>query len=229
MHWFPKGRQTVKTSKWGFCGSNIRSIMRRSTDAIPIVSKLYCSTSPVSLLIRKRPVMVNGGGFVVTDSSHKVVFVVDGCGKLGARGELMVKDGEGESILYIHKKEGVVQALSTRNKWNGYSIEYQGQNKLVFTLTDPKSCFALNSAVRISIKPKKESNSSWDFEIHGSFVDKAFTIIDYYGRIVAQVQVEEVIGSKDLYQVSVQPGYDQAFVIGIIAVLDNIFGESTSC
>lgn len=55
-------------------------------------------------MIRKRPVVVNGGGFVVTDSCHKVVFEVDGCGKLGAKGELMVKDGEGESILYIHKK-----------------------------------------------------------------------------------------------------------------------------
>ncbi|KAJ4731114.1 LURP-one-like protein (DUF567) [Rhynchospora pubera] len=129
----------------------------------------------------------------------------------------------------IFTKRRCCASFKHPNQWNGYSIDYQGQNKLVFTLTDPKSCFALNSAVRISIKPKKESNSSWDFEIHGSFVDKAFTIIDYYGRIVAQVQVEEVIGSKDLYQVSVQPGYDQAFVIGIIAVLDNIFGESTSC
>jgi hypothetical protein len=47
--------------------------------------------------------------------------------------------------------------------------------------------------------------------------------------IIVQVQVEELMRSKDLYQVWIQSGYDQAFVIGIIAVLDNIFGESTSC
>jgi hypothetical protein len=47
---------------------------------------------------------VNGGGFVVTDLSHNVVFIVDGCGILGSKGEIMVKDGEGEPILFISKK-----------------------------------------------------------------------------------------------------------------------------
>jgi len=47
---------------------------------------------------------VNGGGFVVTDLSHNVVFTVDGCGILGSKGEIMVKDGEGEAILFISKK-----------------------------------------------------------------------------------------------------------------------------
>lgn len=36
-------------------------------------------------------------------------------------------------------------------------------------------------------------------------------------------------GSKEFYQVVVQPGYDQAFVVGVIAVLDNMHGESTRC
>jgi hypothetical protein len=56
------------------------------------------------LMIRMRPIVVNGGGFVVTDLSHNIVFVVDGCGILGSKGELMVKDGEGEPILFISKK-----------------------------------------------------------------------------------------------------------------------------
>jgi len=37
------------------------------------------------------------------------------------------------------------------------------------------------------------------------------------------------MGSKEFYQVVVQPGHDQAFVVGVIAVLDNIHGESTRC
>ena len=48
--------------------------------------------------------VVNGGGFVVTDFSHNVVFIVDGCGILGSKGELMVKDGDGEQILFISRK-----------------------------------------------------------------------------------------------------------------------------
>ena len=37
----------------------------------------------------------------------------------------------------------------------------------------------------------------------------------------------ELIESKDLYHVVVNPGMDQAFVFGVIAVLDYIYGEST--
>lgn len=75
-----------------------------STNAVPIVSKIYCSTSLTTLMIRKRPNVVNGGGFVVTDCSHNIVFIVDGCGMLGAKGELMVRDCDGASLLFLRKK-----------------------------------------------------------------------------------------------------------------------------
>lgn len=41
--------------------------------------------------------------------------------------------------------------------------------------------------------------------------------------------MKELMNSKDLYYVLVKAGYDQAFVVGVIAVLDNIHGESTRC
>ncbi|KAG8064682.1 hypothetical protein GUJ93_ZPchr0004g38346 [Zizania palustris] len=68
------------------------------------VSKIFCSSTPTTLMIRRRPIVVNGGGFVVTDLSNNVVFIVDGCGTLGSKGELLVKDGEGEPILFISRK-----------------------------------------------------------------------------------------------------------------------------
>ena len=48
-------------------------------------------------------------------------------------------------------------------------------------------------------------------------------------RILVQIQKKrkELIESKDLYHVVVNPGMDQAFVFGVIAVLDYIYGEST--
>ncbi|CAD6260749.1 unnamed protein product [Miscanthus lutarioriparius] len=196
--------------------------------SIPVVSKIFCSGTPTMLMIRRRPIVVNGGGFVVTDLSHNIVFVVDGCGILGSKGELMVKDGEGEPILFISKKGGIVQALSTRNKWNGYSIDYQGKNKLVFSLTDPKSCTAQGAPIRIHIEPKRNCKN-WDFEIGGSFADRDCTIVDCTRKIVAQMGMKELIGGKDFYHVEVQSGYDQAFIIGVMAILDSIHGESTRC
>ncbi|KAL5649900.1 hypothetical protein ACJX0J_040709, partial [Zea mays] len=80
---------------------------------------------------------------------------------------------------------GIVQALSTRNRWNGYSMDYQGKNKLVFSLTDPKSCTAQGAPVRVHVEPKRQCKK-WDFEIGGSFADRDCTIVDCTRKIVAQ-------------------------------------------
>uniref|UniRef100_A0A0D9W5I6 Protein LURP-one-related 6 n=1 Tax=Leersia perrieri TaxID=77586 RepID=A0A0D9W5I6_9ORYZ len=197
-------------------------------NSMPVVSKFFCSSTSTTLMIRKRPIVVNGGGFVVTDLSNNVVFIVDGCGILGSKGELLVKDSDGERVLFIYKKGGIVQALSTCNKWNGYSMDYQGKDKLVFSLTDPKSCITKGAPIRIHIEPKRHCKN-WDFEIRGSFADRECTIIDCTGKIVAQMGKKEQIGNKDFYYVVMQSGCDKAFIIGVMAVLDNINGESTTC
>jgi hypothetical protein len=85
-------------------------------DSMPVVSKMYCLSTPAVLMIRRRPMVVNGGGFVVTDLSHNVVFIVDGCGILGSKGELMVKDGDGEQILFISRKV-MDHNLRSSNPW----------------------------------------------------------------------------------------------------------------
>ncbi|OAY66686.1 Protein LURP-one-related 6 [Ananas comosus] len=202
--------------------------MAGSTILKPIVSKIYCSSSKAVLMVRKRPPNVNGGGLVVTDSTQKVVFSVDGCGILGAMGELIVRDGDGTAILFIHKRGGVVQALSIYNHWRGYLMDYDEPSKLVFSLLDPKSPLAMKNAVRILVEPKGRVKG-WDLEVVGSFVERACTIKDRRGNVVAQMGAKDMMTRKDIYYVVMQPGYDQAFVIGVVAILDNIHGEATRC
>lgn len=48
-------------------------------------------------------------------------------------------------------------------------------------------------------------------------------------QVGVRKEMEETMASKDLYHVMVKPGTDQAFVFGIIAILDYIYGESTRC
>ena len=50
-----------------------------------------------------------------------------------------------------------------------------------------------------------------------------------YTQVGVNKEVEKLMESKDLYHVVVKPGIDQAFVFGVIAILDNIYGESTYC
>ncbi|XP_027339447.1 protein LURP-one-related 6 isoform X1 [Abrus precatorius] len=197
---------------------------------MPIISKLYCSSSQTMLGVRRRPHVVNGGGFVVTDfSSQKVVFKVDGCGIHGTKGQLVLRDGEGDAILLMRRKGGMVEVLSIYKKWKVYSLDYEGEQSLVFSLKEPNSCFVPNNGIRISVEPRASSSKGWDFEITGYFPDRNCSIVDVRGNVVAQVPNYKLMGSKDLYHVVVKPGMDQVFVFGVIAILDYIYGESTYC
>lgn len=69
-----------------------------------VVSKVFCSSSEVVLVVRRRPHVVNGGGFIVTNCAQNVVFKVDGCGILGKKEELILKDSYGHDLLLIRKK-----------------------------------------------------------------------------------------------------------------------------
>ena len=78
---------------------------KTSTILMPIISKLHCSSSQTVLVVRRRPHAVNGGGFVVTDcSTQKVAFRVDGCGVLGKKGELILREGDGDALLVMRRK-----------------------------------------------------------------------------------------------------------------------------
>ena len=80
--------------------------MGTKANTMPIINKMYCSSSQVVLVVRRRPHVTSGGGFVVTSCSdqQKVIFRVDGCGILGTKEELLLRDGNGDALLLIRRK-----------------------------------------------------------------------------------------------------------------------------
>lgn len=203
---------------------------------MPVVSKMFCSSTQVVLGVRSRPHVVGGGGFVVTDlRSHEVVFKVDGCGVLGKKDQMTLTDAYQNPLLLIRLKAGIVEALSLHRQWGSYTPNYVGshQKKLLFTLKDPKGCLANNRPIRVSIEQKDQSIYCKNFQIKGYFPDRECSIVDSGGNVIAQVTVssemKEVMEKKDIYHVVVNAGIDQAFVIGVIAILDYIHNGSTRC
>lgn len=206
----------------------------KTTNVMPVVSKMFCSSSQVVLGVRKRPHVVTGGGFVVTDiCSQKVVFRVEGCGVLGKKEELALSDGDGTPVLRIRRKGCFLEAVCIHRKWKANSYDYEGSQKLAFSLKEPNSFLVRNYPIRVSIDQRECSSSSRDFEIRGYFPERECSIVDSSGNVIAKVGVtkdlEKVMESNDLYHVVVKPGIDQAFVVGVIAVLDYIYDESTRC
>ncbi|KAI3447222.1 hypothetical protein Pfo_003887 [Paulownia fortunei] len=211
---------------------NQKAMATKPVIIMPIVSKVYCSPSEVVLAVRRRPNVVNGGGFAVADCSQRVVFRVDGCGILGKKQELILRDGEGNALLLIRRQGAMIEALSLTKRWKGFTYDFLGSQKLVFTLKEPNSCFSNKTPIRISLE-SNESSSYGSFEIRGDFSDRSCTIVNSTGHLIAQIgvkeEVEQVMSGRDLYHVKIMPGIDQAFVFGVIAVLDYIYDGSTRC
>ncbi|KAL0729619.1 hypothetical protein Bca4012_025712 [Brassica carinata] len=215
----------------------------RSSKAVdPVVSRRYSSETEAMLVVRRRPHMVNGGGFVVSNSKQQVVFTVDGCGVLGTKDKLVLKNGDGNNLLLIRKMGGMVQALNmVHKKWEGFGYDNEGTEKLLFTLKNPKeSCLVQHGLIRILVhgKPKISTCNIYSnnyVQIKGSFAERDCNIMDSDGRNIAQQvriekEMEEMVGNKkDLYNIIVKANVDQAFIVGVIAILDYIHGESTIC
>ncbi|CAA0821527.1 Protein LURP-one-related 6 [Striga hermonthica] len=198
-----------------------------------VVSKVYCSTCDEILVVRRRPNVTNGGGFVVADDGQRLVFSVDGCGVIGRKHELFVRDGNGNPLLLIRRKQGgIVEALSFTKQWKGFKYDFLGSEKLVFALNEHNSCFTSNNPIRIFVKSKERCDYGY-FDVRGDFPGRCCSIVNPKGDAIAQIGVEEevqqVMRSRDLYHVQIKAGIDQAFIFGVIAVLDYIYDGSTRC
>lgn len=66
---------------------------------------------------------------------------------------------------------------------------FEMASKLVFTLHKAKPWLVKNGGVRIFLEPKGKGRSCWDFEVHGSFTERACTIRDRRGNVVAEVNL----------------------------------------
>ncbi|KAE8682933.1 aldehyde dehydrogenase family 7 member A1-like [Hibiscus syriacus] len=141
-----------------------------------------------------------GGGFVVTNCSQMVVFRVGGCGVLGTKGELVLRDGNGDALLLIRGKEP--RSCLAKHDAIRISTEPKGSSGEEWDY-EIRGCF-----------PDRDC----------SIIDSVGNVV---AQIGVKKEVEELMANKDLYHVAVKPGMDQASVFGVIGVLDYIHVEST--
>lgn len=113
-------------------------------------------------------------------STHEAIYVAMICYYKGKTCNL--------NLTLCNVQGGMVEALGIYKKWNGYSVNYEGLQSLVFSLKEPNSCCLVrNNAIRISIEPRNASNKGWDFEVRGYFPDRSCSIVDVRGNVIAQV------------------------------------------
>ncbi|GMH15922.1 hypothetical protein Nepgr_017763 [Nepenthes gracilis] len=175
------------------------------------------------LTVCKTSIFFAGDGFTVYDCSGQLVFRVDSYGGPGMRdkGEIVLMDAAGHCLLTVRRKRP-----SLHNRWEGYIGERDEGSKPIFSVK--KSSIIGRSGLTVEMY----NNPGEEYQIEGSFQQRCCRVYDSgNGRreMVAEIRRKvdassNVVLGKDVFWLCLKPGFDGAFAMGLVLVLDQIDG-----
>lgn len=191
----------------------------------PVVGEEFCSSSLTVLTVRKKALSFSGGGFIVTNScTGEIAFRVDGRG-LSSTNKMILMDPLGKPLLTLHRK-----AFRILHHWYGFHGETCHGQKPIFSVSK-SSMFSKNELAE-AFEGSSRGKKHPDYKVLGNYSERHCSIYNGLGTLVAEVKrkfaTSEVMLSKDVFNVVVKAGIDQAFMMGVIVILHQMSGEHDS-
>lgn len=120
----------------------------------------------------------------------------------------------------------VLQRPSLHNRWEGYLGERTEGQKPIFSVR--RSSIIGRSGVTVEVY----NTPSEEYQIEGCFAQRSCTIYDAEKQPVAEIRRKvdassKMVLGKDVFSLTLNPGFDGAFAMGLILVLDQIDGEDS--
>lgn len=182
------------------------------------------------LTVWKKSLLFNCNGFTVFDSKGDLVFRVDNYIQ-GVKGEIVLMDAAGKSLLTIRRKR-----LSLGDNWLVYDGEKTDVNPR-FSVKKHVNILTNKCLAHVSCKGGDGSSSSSPtnnknvlYEIEGSYAQRACAVYDGRRRRVAEIKKKEAVGGvafgSDVFRLIVQPEMETAVAMGLVILLDQMFGSS---
>ncbi|XP_047322583.1 protein LURP-one-related 15-like [Impatiens glandulifera] len=191
------------------------------TSPIAVVGPQYCITEyPIDLVIVRKAMALSLGNFTVTDIKENIMF------KLEAQWSLhdhrILRDPAGNPIVTLRQK-----IRSMHGRWQVFRGESREEKDLLFTAkTTSWLQFKTKMDVFLANNTKQETP---DFRLDGSYSESSGVIYAGDGEskaILAQMHKKETVKSvllgKDNFRVTIYPNVDYAFIVALIAILDDI-------
>lgn len=118
----------------------------------------------------------------------------------------------------------MVQRPSLHHRWEGYLGERSEGDKPVFSVR--RSSMIGRSSVTVEVY----GNQGEEYQIEGSFANRSCTIFNADKQTVAEIKRKvdastHVVLGKDVFSLCLKPGFDGAFAMGLVLVLDQINGD----
>ncbi|KAL1565044.1 protein LURP-one-related 5-like [Salvia divinorum] len=197
---------------------------KRMPDAVmksgAIVEERYVYEEEAHLTVRKTSLFFAGDGFTAYDCKGELVFRVDSYGPdAGDAGEVVLMDASGRCILTVRRKRP-----SLHQRWEGFVGEGGDGKKPLFSVRRSSIIGRSSMTVEVYTKPGEE------YQIEGSFGCRNCNIFNSEKAIVAEVRrkvdaTTNVVLGKDVFVLSLKPGFDAAFAMGLVLILDQIYGS----
>ncbi|KAL5975878.1 hypothetical protein ACLOJK_020206 [Asimina triloba] len=192
-----------------------------------IVEKGFCCEEETQLTVQKTSLFSEGDGFTVYDAQAQIVFRVDTYGSDSRHlDQLVLMNASGNCILTVHRK----QRPSLHQRWEGFLGDRTEGQKPIFSV---RRSFIIG---RSSVTAEVYSEPAEEYQIEGSYPHRSCTFYctsaaaDCLRQPVAKIKRKvapsaNVMLDKDVFCLCLGPGFDGAFAMGLVLVLDQLNGD----
>lgn len=185
----------------------------------PIIGDGFCFPYLINLTVKKKILGLSQLSIDVLDDIG--ISLLQGEGKVWhlRKKKRIITDPAGLPLLTLREK-----TLSWHNTWKVYSSD---RNELLYTVKR-SSTFQMKMQLDVYLA-SNISGEICDFHVKGSFTNQSFKV--YKGdTLIAEVKERFKLGSffkgRENFEVRVYPGVDYAFIVSILIVYNEIYGES---
>ncbi|KAL3511896.1 hypothetical protein ACH5RR_024613 [Cinchona calisaya] len=184
-----------------------------------VVEQGFISEEEMHLTVLKTSLFFSGDGFTVYDCKGQLVFRVDTYGPDSDKSELVLMDPFGKCLLTVRRKRP-----SLHQRWEGFLGERVEGQKPIFSVR--RSSMIGRSGLTVDMY----NNPGEEYQIEGSYAQRCCTILNGEKESVAEIRRKvdasaNVMLGKDVFLLSLKPGFDAAFAMGLVLVLDQIYGD----
>ncbi|KAH6757189.1 hypothetical protein C2S53_020922 [Perilla frutescens var. hirtella] len=190
-----------------------------STPPVAVVSTQFCVGYPVDLTVTQKMMTLKHGTFGVTDVNGNIMFQINGKA-LSLHSRRVLLDAAGVPLVTFQQK-----MMTAHRRWQVFRGESTEPKDVIFSVRK-STVFQMKTKLEVFMAANTEENRC-DFRIEGNWFETACVI--YVGDtndIIAQMHrkhsAQSILLGKDTFWVTVYPNVDHAFVVALIAILEEI-------
>ncbi|KAK7318172.1 hypothetical protein RJT34_02871 [Clitoria ternatea] len=193
----------------------------------PLTEANLCTS--LTLTVWRKSLVISCKGFTVIDSYGNLVYRVDNY--ILHPNEVILMDASGNSVLTMRRR----RKLGLVDSWYVYEGEMGNQRK---ARDSPVCCVrkrvnVLNGNPKVQAYVYRTTSDSEKqphaaFTVVGSYADRTCKVLDDSKTAVAEIKRKEA-NTKDvsfgieIFQLVVHPGFDPAFAMALVLLLDQMF------